>query len=206
MIDSPRLFHKHEKDWVSVRLVGSKDMQSVRASAVIGYCRCDAHRGSLTAPLLHSHKCMEKDCPFLERYVNYPYWRDRLAAEAARARKRSEAKAAKAARKAEARSEAESLDAAMSALKAEAQDIADAEGWPITVVRAAPYGSGRRSGFVINYVSADPDDDERKYVPLARALAARRPGWYEIRRVRLPDGTPATPELYEAMLRRKKKA
>ena len=39
-----------------------------------GYCHNARHRGLLNVVLLKSHRCVEKECPFLERYKTHSYW------------------------------------------------------------------------------------------------------------------------------------
>ena len=43
----------------------------------IGYCFCDTHRGYISKELLKSHKCLQKQCPFLRKNEEHPYWNDR---------------------------------------------------------------------------------------------------------------------------------
>ena len=43
----------------------------------VGYCWCDLHPGFLTTPLLKSHECLQKGCPFLERFEDKDFWKQR---------------------------------------------------------------------------------------------------------------------------------
>ena len=40
----------------------------------IGYCHCDAHVGYVTVELMKKHQCLEKNCPFLEKFFDHCYW------------------------------------------------------------------------------------------------------------------------------------
>lgn len=40
----------------------------------IGYCWNDLHPGFVTLKLMQQHECLEKGCPFFERFENRPYW------------------------------------------------------------------------------------------------------------------------------------
>lgn len=54
----------------------------------VAYCHLNAHKGALSKNMLKQHQCLAKQCPFLEKYEDHPYWKER-------ARKKAEAKAAK---------------------------------------------------------------------------------------------------------------
>ncbi len=41
---------------------------------VIGYCHNFSHLGFVTARILKKHQCMQKGCPYLNRYMDKPYW------------------------------------------------------------------------------------------------------------------------------------
>ena len=43
-------------------------------SRLIGYCWHNLHRGFLTQGLLKAHECLEKQCPFLERFPDKHFW------------------------------------------------------------------------------------------------------------------------------------
>lgn len=43
----------------------------------IGYCHCYLHKGYLTSKLLRKHKCLTKNCHYLEKYEQHRYWKER---------------------------------------------------------------------------------------------------------------------------------
>lgn len=45
-----------------------------RTKPPIGYCWCLTHRGYLNPKLLNEHKCLEKKCVFLQKYLEHPFW------------------------------------------------------------------------------------------------------------------------------------
>lgn len=47
---------------------------SVVKKEPIGYCHCSTHKGYLYASHYKKHKCKEKQCPFLEKNSEHPYW------------------------------------------------------------------------------------------------------------------------------------
>ena len=48
-----------------------------RKNKVIGFCRYHLHIGALTAALIRQHECLQKECPFLEKYEDKPFWKER---------------------------------------------------------------------------------------------------------------------------------
>ena len=46
----------------------------------VGYCHCNAHKGYLTKKSLCEHKCLERHCPFMQKFNNQ-YWKTRDAQE-----------------------------------------------------------------------------------------------------------------------------
>lgn len=45
-----------------------------RAKEPIGYCWCFTHRGYLNVKLMEEHECLEKQCKYLQKYTQHPYW------------------------------------------------------------------------------------------------------------------------------------
>lgn len=45
-----------------------------RAKDPIAYCWCDTHKGYLSVKLMKNHECLKKQCAFLEKYEEHPYW------------------------------------------------------------------------------------------------------------------------------------
>lgn len=43
----------------------------------VGYCHCKKHKGRLSVKMLKNHQCLGKQCPFLEKYEDHPYWEQR---------------------------------------------------------------------------------------------------------------------------------
>lgn len=43
-------------------------------SEPVGYCNNYIHRGWLSTVLLKGHKCLEKQCPYLDRNLEHPFW------------------------------------------------------------------------------------------------------------------------------------
>ena len=41
----------------------------------VGYCHCNKHKGYLTAADWREHECQKKNCCWLEKNDNHPYWK-----------------------------------------------------------------------------------------------------------------------------------
>ena len=59
----------------------SGDYRIMPIGAILGYCHCNAHKGFITKNLYKSHACEAKKCVHLERFEDYPYWKNRKKAE-----------------------------------------------------------------------------------------------------------------------------
>ena len=56
---------RHPKVYIDRRPHGDKPC---------GYCHCERHRGFITVKLMRTHKCLEKQCSFLEKYEEHEHW------------------------------------------------------------------------------------------------------------------------------------
>ena len=43
----------------------------------VGYCHCKTHKGKISVKMLKKHQCLGKQCPFLQKYEDHPYWEQR---------------------------------------------------------------------------------------------------------------------------------
>ena len=59
-----------------------------KADRAIAYCHSAQHQGYISEKILKAHGCLGKNCPYLEKYEDKPYWIER-------ARKKAEKKARK---------------------------------------------------------------------------------------------------------------
>lgn len=42
-----------------------------------GYCHNKSHKGYLSVKMIKKHECLRKQCPFLEKYEDHEYWKQR---------------------------------------------------------------------------------------------------------------------------------
>lgn len=64
----------------------------------IARCHLDTHPGYLSKTMVKTHRCLEKQCPFLEK-IPHEYWETRAQLEAEKAEHRKRVKAAIASKK-----------------------------------------------------------------------------------------------------------
>ena len=46
----------------------------MKESKIIGFCHCRLHKGYLNASILKEHECLRKNCFYLEKYEDRPFW------------------------------------------------------------------------------------------------------------------------------------
>ena len=162
----------------------------IRTDQLIGYCHCMAHKGFLSKTLLHTHECIDKQCPFLERFEDYPFWHNYYKYE----KKKQDTKNAKKLRKERERLEAEFLEA----IKAKAQHIADGGGMEILITQVIRKGDPHSPKYIIYYVSKAKTEDEVCYLPIANKLHKTYDKPFYLKHMKLPNGSYATVDDWKA--------
>lgn len=66
----------------------------IRRSRIVGWCKCDLHPGALTKALMAEHECLGKQCFFLVRNNENPFWAE-LAQKEKNKEQKKEAKRAR---------------------------------------------------------------------------------------------------------------
>ena len=179
-----------QEEFIRVRLLGGKVCFLERKN-VIGCCHYMLHPGKLTKPLLRKHNCLEKKCPFLEKYEDRPFWTAYKRAQLAK----SEARQQKQIKKAHERSEAAQLQR----LRDSFQGYANATGAEITVVRVEPVN---RRTYRVFYVSDNPFPDWNMFPAFVENVERAYPGHrVSLRRIVNLDGHFVTREEYSARKR-----
>lgn len=161
----------------SVRNVDKKD--------VAGYCNCDIHKGYLDVALLKKHDCIKKNCTFLKKFEECPFW-VRYEKEQKHKEKRKRDKKRRLEMQAAHRN---AVEERMDVLTESAQSIADKLSYPIIITRVAPrYDKKGNYEYIINYVSESQYDDWRLYFDLALSLGKCFGGKYILKHMKKPDG------------------
>lgn len=161
----------------------------VDTKAIVGFCHYIIHKGYVTVTLLQKHECLEKKCPYLEKFENYPFW----AKYEAREKQKASIKRAKKNRLRQEKNQKEKADRKMDSLKNAAQKLSDKLGFNIIITRVAyDKESESKEDFVVYYVSKDNYNDWYKYVDLSIVMKSCHGGKYILRHVKMPDGNYAT--------------
>ena len=159
--------------------------RSVAVKSIVGMCRNNIHRGYLNIDLLEQHDCIKKDCPFLEKFEDYPFWvkQDRIANTKAIQKKKRENSRLKLER-------AKAIsDDKMNTLLESAQNIADKLNYSIIITRVAPQRTSEaKYEYIINYVSDLLANDWHNYFDLVVTMAKCHGGKYYLRHMRFPNG------------------
>ena len=159
--------------------------RSVAVKNIAGTCHNNIHKGYLDIKLIKQHDCINKKCPFLERFEDYPFWINQanLAREKAH-RRRERAKANERSEKTKALSAVR-----MNILLEAAQGIADRLGYQIIITRVAPkVSSAKKYEYIINYVSDLRTDDWHDYFDLALLMGKCHGGRYTLKHMKFPNG------------------
>lgn len=160
----------------------------LRRKKIVGCCHNKIHPGKLTKPVLYAHECLEKKCPYFEKYDESPFW----AACEKRRRAREEVKRRQKKEKARLQAEEASLGRMRDAL----QRYADASGAAIDVVRVVRLS---RHAYRAFYVSDDPFPDWDSFSCILEAIEKAYPSRsVSLRRIRDEDGRLVTREEFYA--------
>ena len=180
----------NQEEFIRVRLLGGK-LCLLERKNVIGCCHYMLHPGKLTKQLLRKHNCLEKKCPFLEKYEDTPFWVAYKRAQLAK----SEARQQKQIKKAQERSKAAQLQS----LRDSFQSCADATGSEITVVRVEPLNRHTYRAF---YVSDNTFPDWNQFPAFVNAVERAYPDHrVSLRRIVDLDGHFVTRDEYDARKR-----
>lgn len=178
------------EEFIRAKLLGGEVRFLLREN-VIGCCHNLLHPGKLIKLLLREQKCLEKQCPFLEKYEDRPFW----TAYRKKQLTKIEAKQQKRKKKAKERSKV----AMLCRLRDSFQRYADAAGAEILVVRVEPVNRRTYRAF---YVSDDPFPDWDMFPAFLEAVERAYPSHHiSLRRIRDLDGHLVTREEFFARKR-----
>ncbi len=184
MIDSYAKYKENCIHFVKLPLIDGT-YRNVAVKNIAGICHNNIHKGYLDIKLLQRHDCINKKCPFLERFEDYPFWISQ--ASAARVKAKQSRKYAKEREKSKRLNEISSVK--MSVLLEYAQNIAAILEYPIIITRVAPKRSSANDyEYVINYVSDLCADDWHDYFDLALSMGKCYGGKYTLKHMKFPNG------------------
>lgn len=94
----PEAEENRQREIIRARML-TGELLEIRRGKIVGWCHNHLHKGAVNRSLLEEHDCLGKQCPFLEKNRESPFWEameaERLAKEARKAKLR-EKKAKKA--------------------------------------------------------------------------------------------------------------
>lgn len=168
---------------VKVGLINGYEI--VNLDFIVGFCHCLTHRGILTENQLKKHECIEKRCPFLEKYKDYPFWKKFERKQEELSKKKSEIKRKKKnatnIKNAEQKQINEMLEAA--------REIQRRFNYSIIITSIK---KDNQFDYVVNYVSESPLDDWCRYVPLAVGLHKSFERTFKMNHIKNVNGSFAT--------------
>lgn len=163
-----------DKEYIEIKpIIGERIY--VQKKQVVGYCHFPEHRGSITKTTLKSHDCLKKECHFLEKYEDNPYW---AAIERIKVRKQQKKETLKQL-KADEQEKVENWIFT-------AQTIADSLGYNIKVVDVKKVP--KRKVYILFYISEYRINDWYKYIDLAKEFGKIVGVWVELRHAKNIDG------------------
>lgn len=161
--------------FITVQLIDGKWVNRADKELIIGYCNYKLHPGALTAQLLKSHECMQKQCPYLKRLEDRKFWKKR--------KDRNENK--KMLRQTKHMQEQISHN-----LLTEAQKFADNYHADIDIMQVN--FDTDRNLYKIFYISDNPEDDCYDYLDFLHAYCYQKKAKVELRHIRDINGNYVT--------------
>lgn len=152
----------------------SGDYVYVQRRKLIGFCRCDLHKGYVTKSIYRNHKCGEKQCVFFQKFEDCPFW----AAEKGYKRYKNLSPSQK--------SKIKSEEEKFVRMAEELQKLADKFGYPmkITSVRQGEH----KKHIIVFYLSDRPYNDFYRFLDLSRTFGFYRSAYVELRHVKDING------------------
>lgn len=155
--------------------------RKINTKALVGKCHNKLHKGYLTVELLRKHQCIEKNCVFIEKFEDYPFWKKYRNQQ----QQKLALKTAKKTKKQNEVRQQEQLREKMETLRIQAQKYADINGFPMIITRVAEINEQE---YVINYVSAFRKNDWYEYLDVARLMSRYYGKKFTLKHLKLPDG------------------
>ena len=176
---------RYEHEIVTVKMLGG-EVIDIKRGKIVGWCHHSLHKGAMNKAILTQHDCLGKNCPYLQRNPESPFWAARERERESKEKRKAEIKAEKQ-RRAE---EAENLRG----LTERWQSYLDELGSDMLLVRVEKEAPARYKLF---YVSDNPFADGNRYPAFLGRLKAEHPGFrIVLRHIRDVDGHFVTREEY----------
>ena len=153
----------------------------VDVPSIVGFCHNQQHKGFLTVTILNKHDCIEKNCHYLEKFEDYPFWISYYRKKRAEEIKKTKLKH----KKEQAKLREDKLRRKEDSYKVQAYMFAEKYGitnFEITSIRQT------QNVFTIFYVSNKAFNDWFDFREIAFAMSRNYRKKFVLKHVKTPDG------------------
>ena len=169
-------------DYIDIRTVKGYRILSSK-KCIIGYCHFPGHKGGITKKILEEHECLKKECTFLEKYEDNPYWSALEKMQAAKKERRNYVRSIKA-EKAAMQKQSEAIEGIYYEI---VLCIIDELGYDMKVLSIKKVHNMRK--FILVYISKNPYNDWYQFLDVARAFGKKTGCFLELRHAKNIDGS-----------------
>lgn len=157
----------------------------VNLDSLVGYCFYPVHKGYVTKIMLKEHDCINKHCPFLNKFLDFPYWTHLQEENNAKEIHRQERALSR---------KMQSIDKEiLEKIKTLAQMTADEKDYSIIVTSVSKTG---RKHYTINYVSDNARSDWNQYYSIVDDIKAHINARFYLKHIKKANGRYATIDDY----------
>lgn len=176
---------------VTVKMLTGETV-SIKQKRILGWCHHRIHKGAVTRTIMKQHDCLGKNCPYLERNANSPYWANLVAQKKAKENRKEKIRAQKQQQAAEEEHLIQLLESWQSYL-----DDMESDMYIVRVAKVAP------SVYRIFYVSDNSFADGNRYPAFLETLKFLHPHYrINLRHIRDVDGHFVTYDEYVSRARK----
>lgn len=183
--------YKHYADkgikYVEVILIDDC-LHYVPIKSIVGFCHCKLHTGHLLKSTMKEHECISKQCPFFNKFEDYPYWVEK---------ENHKKKIENAQKKQQYQKDMERhFKKRKNNIRLMAQNAIDIRGIPIIITSVALQKPNK---YILNYVSNESRDDSDEYGKLIEKLDKKEIGKFYLNHIKNINGYYATIAEYKAI-------
>ena len=175
----------YEFDYIDIKIVSGERILKPREH-VIGYCHFPGHKGGITRKIIREHECLAKECTYLEKYADNPYWTEIKKHQAGKAQRKEYIKQ----KKAESAAVQKHKNAITDIYYEIALCIIDQLGYDLKVLSIKKVPDMKK--FILFYISRNSYNDWYQYYDLAREFGKKTGHFVELKHAKNVDGSYAT--------------
>jgi hypothetical protein len=132
---------------------------------------------------MKQHKCIEKDCPFFERFNRYPYWKSYYSRVIKETNKKEAIKHDKLIK----REINKQVNNTLQYYKVTAEKYANLLEFDMCITNVVN-DTAKPGGFVINYVSNNDHNDYYLFIDLCKMMSIIYSASFVLKHIKTPDG------------------